>query len=140
MKWGGLTIRTNSQPAAGDNELEHLKEPVNVLGATSGGSWLGFEILKGLRCVTSDYVCFWVSCEIGLHRLHRKLGRLKTVRFHTAKSFKIRGLAGKVTAYPARRPLETWTRLQRPDGPMAQDFEPVRRSRASMTVGQTSIS
>jgi hypothetical protein len=27
-----------------------------------------------------------------------------------------------------------------PDGRMAQDFEPVRRSRASMTVGQTSIS
>ena len=38
------------------------------------------------------------------------------------------------------RPLERWTRLQLPDGPMAQDFEPVRRSRASMTVGQTSIS
>jgi hypothetical protein len=41
---------------------------------------------------------------------------------------------------PPRRPLERWTRLQLPDGPMAQDFEPVRRSRASMTVGQTSIS
>jgi class 3 adenylate cyclase len=30
-------------------------------------------------------------------------GPLKTVRFHTAKSFKIRGLAGKVTAYPAEK-------------------------------------
>jgi len=38
------------------------------------------------------------------------------------------------------RPLERWMRLHLPDGPMAQDFEPVRRSRASMTVGQTSIS
>ena len=28
-------------------------------------------------------------------------GRLKTVRFHPAESFRIRGLAGKVTAYPA---------------------------------------
>jgi class 3 adenylate cyclase len=27
--------------------------------------------------------------------------RLKTVHFHKAKTFKIRGLAGKVTAYPA---------------------------------------
>jgi hypothetical protein len=27
-----------------------------------------------------------------------------------------------------------------PDGAIAQDFGPVRRSRASMTVGQTSIS
>ena len=41
---------------------------------------------------------------------------------------------------PPRRPLVRLTRLQLPDGPMAQDFEPVRRSRASMTVGQTSIS
>jgi class 3 adenylate cyclase len=30
-------------------------------------------------------------------------GRLNTVRFHTAKSFKIRGLARKVTAYPAEK-------------------------------------
>ena len=29
--------------------------------------------------------------------------RLRTVRFHKAKTFKIRGLAGKVTAYPAER-------------------------------------
>ena len=30
-------------------------------------------------------------------------GRFKTVRFHTAESFKIRGLAGRVTAYPAEK-------------------------------------
>ena len=30
-------------------------------------------------------------------------GRLKTVRLHTAKSFKIRGLAGKVTSYHAEK-------------------------------------
>jgi hypothetical protein len=47
---------------------------------------------------------------------------------------------GKVMATPPRRPLERWTQLQLPNGPMAQDFERVRRSRASMTVGQTSIS
>jgi hypothetical protein len=46
----------------------------------------------------------------------------------------------QVKAYPAEEPLERWTRLQLPDGPLAQDFEPVRRSKASMTVGQTSIS
>jgi hypothetical protein len=38
-------------------------------------------------------------------------GRLETVRFHTAKSFKIRGRAGKVTAYTAGRPLKRWSRL-----------------------------
>jgi hypothetical protein len=140
MKWGGLTIRTNSQPAAGDNELEHLKEPVNVLGATSGGSWLGFEIVKGLRCVTSDYVCFWVSCEIGLHRLHPEVGPSQDGSFPHSQELQDPGPGRQGDGLPSEKELETWTRLQRPDGPMAQDFEPVRRSRASMTVGQTSIS
>jgi hypothetical protein len=68
-------------------------------------------------------------------------GRLKTVRFHTAKSFKIRGLDGEVTAYPAEKAAREVDAAVAPlMSPMAQGFEPVRRSRASMTVGQTSIS
>jgi hypothetical protein len=44
------------------------------------------------------------------------VGRLKTVRFPHSQELQIRGLAGNVTADPARRPLERWTRLQLPDG------------------------
>ena len=52
----------------------------------------------------------------------------------------LQGALGGATECTSGRPLERWRRLQLPDGRMAQDFEPVRRSRASMTVGQTSIS
>jgi hypothetical protein len=67
-------------------------------------------------------------------------GRLETVRFHTAKSFKIRGRAGKVTACPAEKAAREVDAAAVPWWPMVQDFELVRRSRVSMTVGQTSIS
>ena len=36
-------------------------------------------------------------------RAAKELAVGETVRFHKAKSFKIRGLAGKVTAYPAEK-------------------------------------
>jgi hypothetical protein len=48
---------------------------------------------------------------------------------------------GKVTAYPAEKAAREVDAAVAPcDGRMAPYFEPVRRSRASMTVGQTSIS
>lgn len=80
--------------------MEHLKEPVKVLGATSGDSWHWHDVnltARVLDHVKPDKV---MVCEAA-KELAR--GRLRTVRFHTAKSFKIRALAGKVTAYPAEK-------------------------------------
>ena len=52
---------------------------------------------------------------------------LKTVKFHRPKTLKIKGLAGKVTAYPAEQAH-------------AKSQVCVRRSSASITTGQISTS